>query len=491
MIVVNKKNETALKVTAEPSILQELSDHFSFDVPGAKFHPLFRSKMWDGKVRLFSMFTGELPVGLLEYLLKFAEAQDYAIEVKYTKIADKCTVEQATEFCQSLQITARNAPIEIRDYQVDAIHQGIVDARRLLLSPTGSGKSLIIYGLIRWHQQFDRKQLIIVPTTALVSQMYSDFADYSTANGWDAAANCYKITGGIEKRNDSPITISTWQSVFKQPKEWFAQFDVVFVDEVHLAAAKSITSIMNKCTQTPYRIGTTGTLEGSKTHKLACEGLFGPVYKVTSTAALIEKQQLANLKIHCLVLDYPADDKKTVKGMPYQEEIDWIVTNEKRNRFIRNLALAQKGNTLVLFQFVEKHGAVLFDLIQSKAIEGRRIFFVHGGIDADDREEIRHITETQDDAIIVASSGTFSTGVNIRNLHNIIFASPTKSRIRNLQSIGRGLRLHDTKVKCQLFDIGDDLSWKSKKNYTLTHLVERVKIYNEERFDYKLIKVDM
>lgn len=263
------------------------------------------------------------------------------------------------------------------------------------------------------------------------------------------------------------------------------------VSNCHLFKAKSLTSIMNKCTQTPYRIGTTGTLDGTKTHKLVLEGIFGPVYKVTSTAALIEKQQLANLKIHCLVLDYPDEAKKTVKGMSYQDEIDWIVTNEKRNKFIRNLSLAQKGNTLVLYQFVEKHGAILFDMIKAKAHEDRRIFFVHGGVDSADREEIRHITETQDDAIIVASSGTFSTGVNIRNLHNIIFASPTKSRVRNLQSIGRGLRLHDTKVQCQLFDIGDDLSWKSKKNYTLTHLVERVKIYNEEQFDYKLVKVQM
>jgi len=189
-----------------------------------------------------------------------------------------------------------------------------------------------------------------------------------------------------------------------------------------------------------------------------------------------------------MVLDYPEVDRKTVKGMSYQEEMDWLVSNHKRNLVIRNLSTTQKGNTLVLFQFVEKHGKVLHDMITKKCT-GRKIFFVFGGTDTETREQIRSITEKEEDAIIIASYGTFSTGINIRNLHNIVFASPSKSRIRNLQSIGRGLRKGDNKVSCNLFDIGDDLQWKSKKNYTLNHMVERIKIYNEENFNYKLVRV--
>lgn len=263
------------------------------------------------------------------------------------------------------------------------------------------------------------------------------------------------------------------------------------VSNCHLFKAKSLTSIMHKCLNAPYRIGTTGTLDGTQTHRLVLEGLFGVTHKVTTTKKLMDANQLADLKIRCILLQYSDSEKQACKKFSYQEEIDWIVTHEKRNNFIRNLVLDQKGNTLVLFNYVEKHGKVLHDMISERAAEGRKVFFVHGAVETEDRESIRAITEQENDAIIVASSGTFSTGINIRNLHNIVFASPTKSRIRNLQSIGRGLRLGENKTSCKLFDIGDDLSWKSHKNYTLQHLIERVKIYNEEELSYKVINVPL
>ena len=248
---------------------------------------------------------------------------------------------------------------------------------------------------------------------------------------------------------------------------------------------------MDKCVNTPYRIGTTGTFDGTKTHKLVLEGVFGQVKKVTTTKQLIDDNTIADLKIHGLILDYTDEEKKLVSKMSYQEEIDWLVQHPKRNTVLKNLCITQEGNTLVLFQFVEKHGQVLYDIINSKVGDTRKVFFVHGGTDTETREQIRAITEKQNDAIIVASYGTFSTGINIRNLHNIVFASPSKSRIRNLQSIGRGLRKGDNKQQCNLFDVGDDLQWKSKKNYTLNHMIERIKIYNEEKFNYKLIRIDV
>ena len=240
-----------------------------------------------------------------------------------------------------------------------------------------------------------------------------------------------------------------------------------------------------------YRVGTTGTLDGLQTHKLILEGIFGAVHKVTTTRNLIKNNQLADLDITVITLSYPDEVRKGAKGFTYQDEMDFITQYRGRNIFIRNLALSQTGNTLVLFQYVEKHGKALFADIKEKAHDKRKVFFVSGQTETDDREEVRRITELEKDAIIVASYGTFSTGINIRNLHNIIFASPSKSRIRNLQSIGRGLRTSESKDRCKLFDIGDDLSWKTKKNFTLTHLAERIKIYNEEHFDYKLVKVNI
>lgn len=488
-IILEKKNEVYLRAVCDPSIAQEISDHFTFDVPGAKFHPLYRNKMWDGKVRLYSMFTKELYIGLKSYLEHFCEVNEYVISYDgYKETADSADYETVKKFCEGLNLTSKDKPIEIRDYQIDAVHKAINDGRRLLLSPTGSGKSLIIYCLLRWHQQFDRRQLILVPTTSLVEQMYSDFQDYSSLNGWKASYNCSRIYAGHDKNSDMPVIISTWQSIYQMPKKYFEDFQVVFGDEAHLFKAKSLTSIMSKMVKTPYRIGTTGTLDGTKTHKLVLEGLFGPVYRVTTTRDLMDSKQLADLKIYGIVLEYPDEVKKANKELKYQEEMDFLVSYNPRNKFIRNLTLDQKGNTLVLFQFVEKHGQILYDMIWAKN-DDRTVFFIHGGTDTEQREEARRITENETNAIIIASYGTFSTGINIKNLHNIIFASPSKSRIRNLQSIGRGLRRGDEKVQCKLYDIGDDMTWKSRKNFTLLHMIERIKIYADEQFEYKLLKV--
>jgi superfamily II DNA or RNA helicase len=490
-VTVTKKDEVYLKIHADPDVMFELNDIFTFAVPGAQFTPAFRHKMWDGKIRLLNIHGGELYIGLLPYVKKYCEKNELEFIDKVS--ADELDQELTAEldsFIEELNYHSKGIPIEIREYQRKAVHDSLNKYKNILLSPTASGKSLIIYTLIRWHQKSNRKQLIIVPTTSLVEQMYKDFADYASETDWKVEDNCTRIYAGKEKQ-DRPITISTWQSLHRLPKSYFQDFDVVFGDEAHLFAAKSLTSIMTKCVNAKYKVGTTGTLDDAKTHRMVLEGLFGAENKVTTTRQLMDANQLAELKITCIQLMYPDADRKLVKKFTYQEEIDWLIAHSQRNKFIRNLVVSQKGNTLMLFNYVEKHGKVLYEMIQEKVSGDRKVFFVHGGVVADDRETIRELTETETNAIIVASLGTFSTGINIRNLHNIVFASPTKSRIRNLQSIGRGLRIGDQKTICKLYDIGDDLSWKSHKNYTLNHMVERIKIYNEELFDYKMVSVQL
>jgi len=490
-VKIIKRDEVYMKVLCEMSIAQEISEHFTFEVPGAKFTPMYRNKMWDGKLRLYSLVTKELYVGLLPYLKHFCEVNNYPIDSTDLPTKDTdVTYDQVAEFCSNLNLGSGGNPLLIRDYQIEAVYKAICDERRLLLSPTGSGKSLIIYCLLRWYEQFEKRQLILVPTTSLVEQMYSDFQDYSCLNGWDVITNCHRIYSGHEKITDLPIVISTWQSVYELPKKWFEVFDVVVGDESHTFKAKSLTSIMGKLTKAQYRIGTTGTLDGTKTHKLVLEGMFGQVYHVTTTRELIDKDQLADIKIFCLVLSYSPEIRKQNSKLKYQEEVDFLLQYEARNKFIRNLATSQQGNTLVLFQYVEKHGKLLHDMISKKA-ENRKVFFVSGATETESREQIRKIIEKETDAIIVASYGTYSTGINIKNLHNIIFASSGKSRIRNLQSIGRGLRKGDQKEQCKLYDIGDDMEWKGRKNYTLLHMIERIKIYNDEKFDYNTVKVDI
>ena len=481
-LIVDKIDEVYLKIEADADIRRELGEYFTFEVPGFKFMPQFRNRVWDGKIRLFSYATGKIYTGLYPYILNWCKENNVQV-VDGTKIKDtKVDISKVDEFIKALKI-----PMEVRDYQKEAFIHAVQKNRCLLLSPTASGKSLIVYLLTRFNQlRIKNKILIIVPTTSLVEQLYKDFKDY----GYDSDRYVHRIYEGHSRDTDKQIIISTWQSIYNQPKKWFGQFDMIVGDEAHLFKAVSLTKIMTKLNKCKYRVGLTGTLDGTKTHKLVLEGLFGTVNKVVTTTELQEKGKLAALKIFCLVLQHGKTERDFLKDKNYQEEMDFLVTNSKRNKFIRNLVTGLQGNTLCLFQYVEKHGQTLKEMIEEKA-DDKKIFYVHGGVEAEEREKIRFITEKSDNAIIVASFGTFSTGINIRNLHNIVFASPSKSPIRVLQSIGRGLRLKDNNSEATLYDIADDISYNDKENYTLAHFRERINIYNEEDFNYEIHNVDL
>ena len=476
-MIISKKNEVHLFVKTEPNYARELSDFFTFEVPGARFMPTYRNKIWDGKIRLYSVASNEIYVGLLPYIEEFAKRNDIDIEYKEgVRNERKYGTSELDRFVGRVSPKSKGKTLQIRAYQMAAFNHAVRNNRSLLLSPTASGKSLIIYLLTSWYES--DKVLILVPTTSLVEQMYSDFIDY----GYDET-KMQKIYQGHSKEITKQVVISTWQSLYKMPRKFFEKFGCILGDEVHLFKAKSLTNIMNKMQDTQYRHGFTGTLDGTQTHRLILEGLFGSVNKVTTTKELMENKTLANLNIKCIVLQYPEVDCKFMKDQNFQDEVDLIVRDERRNEFIVNLTTHLKGNTLLLFQFVEKHGAVLYDMLKDL---DRKVFYVHGGTDTQTRENIREITEKEKSAIIVASYGTFSTGINIRNLHNVIFSSPSKSRIRVLQSIGRGLRQGTEKSTATLYDIADDFTWKSRQNFTLRHFMERINIYNEEEFNYEI-----
>lgn len=479
---IKKKNEIYITVETEPHIKQELCDYFTFEVPGAKFMPQYRSKYWDGKIRLFSPHTGEIYVGLLDKIVSWARKSDYSVEFQDNKFyGTPFEVNEDISLEGIKGYLSKITSLKPRDYQIEAVYDALKYNRKLIVSPTGSGKSLMIYAVVRYFAETGRKILLVVPTTSLVEQMFKDFEDY----GWDAEKYCHKIYSGREKTTNSSVVITTWQSIYKLKRPFFEPFDVVIGDEAHLFKSKSLVSIMTKTDNAKYRFGFTGTLDGSQTHKWVLEGLFGPSYKVTQTKELIEKGHLSKLQIKVLLLKH--DEHKFSE---YEEEIQYIIGHEKRNKFIKNLALDLKGNSLILFNRVETHGVPIYNLINNSVTKNRKVFFVFGGVDAEERERVREITEKENNAIIVASYGTFSTGVNIRNLHNVIFASPSKSRVRNLQSIGRVLRKGNNKTQAVLYDIADDITYKSRKNYTLNHLIERIKIYNQEDFNYEVLQIN-
>ena len=489
-IIISKVNEVHAKIECEKHIAKELSEFFTFFVPGYQFVPAYRNRIWDGKIRMFDLRNNTIYIGLLNYIEEFCKERNYKYEIQNNlDFEDEFSLYHAKKFAAELKIHSRGDPIEVREHQLDAFIHAMQKRRALLVSPTASGKSLIIYLIFQQlHKYQNLKGLVIVPTTSLVEQLYSDFGDYNDGE----MTNVHRIYQGKEKESDKDLIISTWQSLYKMPKEYFHQFDYIIGDEAHLFKAQSLTTILTSCVNAKYRIGLTGTLDGTKTHKLVLEGLFGSVEKVITTKELIDKQQLSNFEIKCLVLKHTDDECLKAKDKTYQEEIEYLISHEARNKFIKNLAVSLGKNTLILFQMVDKHGRILYDMIKNtKNIGNRKVFFIYGGTETTDREEIRKIMEIENDAIIVASFGTFSTGINIRNLHNIIFAMPTKSSIRTLQSIGRGLRQSDGKEIATLYDIADDLRYKKHMNYTLKHFVERTKIYNEEKFPFKIYKIGL
>ena len=481
---ISKINEVYLELEVDEDVSRELSDYFTFEVPGAKFMPQYRNRMWDGKIRLFSPHNGRIYVGLLPYIKEYCSKKSIEYIMEKGVENDRNVIrESVRDFAESLRPKSRNKPIQFRDYQIDSIWHAIQSNRCLLLSPTASGKSLVIYTLVRYYHLMNLKTLILVPTTSLVEQMYSDFIDY----GWEDKY-LHRVYAGMDKGSKKPVVISTWQSIYKLHRPYFAQYGCIIGDEAHLFKAKSLTDIMAKSGEVRYRFGLTGTLDGTQTHRLVLEGLFGQVKKIISTKELIDRGTLAKLEIDCIVLKHTEEEAQRVRYYTYAEEINYLVSHPKRNKLIEKLCKSIKGNTLLLFQLVEKHGVLLYN--ELKTLD-RKVFFVYGGTTTETREKIRAITEKETDAIIVASYGTFSTGINIRAINNIVFASPSKSRVRVLQSIGRGLRQSDNKDRVKLFDVSDNISYKSRPNFTYRHFTQRLNIYKEEQFKYHINRINL
>jgi superfamily II DNA or RNA helicase len=486
-VVISKKNEVFIKLECDPHILYELAPYFTFTVESAKFMPQCRGKRWDGEIKLLSTATGEIYTGLLDKVIAKIKNHGYTYEFRDNKyyglpfeINDEITPEGVSGYMTHI------SNLSPYDYQVNAVYECLRYNRKTIISATSSGKSYMIYSIVRYYATKGFKILVVFPTTSLIHQMFKDWSEY----GWDPENHCHMIYYGQEKDTNSPITLSTWQSIHKLDKSFFEDYDCVIVDECHGCKSKSLIDIMKKSHNAKYRFGFTGTLSNggkdSQTHEWVISGLFGPSYKAVGTKELIEKGRASQLDIHCLVLKHNPQ-----KFDKYEDEIQFLITNEKRNNFIKNLALDIKGNTLILFSRVETHGLPLYELINNGSDDNRKVFFVHGGVDVQEREQVREITERENNAIIVASYGVFSTGISIKNLHNVIFASPSKSRIRNLQSIGRVLRKGNNKDKATLYDISDDCTYNSRKNYTLNHFIERVKIYTEEDFNYEIITINL
>lgn len=481
-------NDAYVRVRADRSIIMELSETLTYYKENYKFDPKYKARLWDGKIRLLNGLTCILYAGLAQRVQRFCKENDYTFSFDDQLVYDNVSINEVNEHLDSLSLPDW---LDRREYQVEAIVKCLRSRRRTLVSPTSSGKSFMIYAMTMWYK---KKTLIIVPRIGLIHQFKSDLESY----GFKGVI--HTSTEGLLKHNDIPadIVITTWQSLDngkkKMPKAWFDQFKVVFGDEAHGCKATTLIKILSSMEHTPYRFGTTGTLDKNNLNKTTIEGLFGPVYTSTTTRELIDEGHAADIKIKCIILKYPEEVRKEFnKGVKiagtqkkkyktYQEEIDFIINNESRNAFIKNLVLSLPGNKLVFFRRKE-HGERIYNLLADQG----HVYYIDG--DVKDREYIRQAMEKHDEATLVASLGTTSTGVSIKRLHHMVSAHPSKAEITLRQSIGRMLRQHDQKEVAYMYDIVDDISYGARKNYALTHFEARSEIYDQEHFDYKIYTV--
>lgn len=479
-IYIRKVDETYIRIDADQGIRYELRDHFTFFAPNYRHHPAFKNKVWDGTIKLYHLTTNKIYAGLYDEVVKFAKDRGYKVISTYTPSVAPITRAEAESIYGKF-----NGVHTPHDHQIDSLYYALKHQRGIVLSPTSSGKSYFIYHLARTLQQFG-KIMIVVPTVNLVTQLYDDFKEYSENSHWNVEDNCHKIHQGQEKDSHVDIFITTFQSMQKMPKSYFQKFKTIIGDEVHRFTAKSLKNIMENAVNAKFRIGCTGSLDDSETNELVLTGLFGPIHRVITTKQLMDEGKVADLTINCMLMEHKPD--RAVLKMKYAEQMVWFCENQKRNDFIRKVVAGEEGNKLVLYQLVEKHGKPLYEDFK-RHYPDKEIYFISGKTPVDEREAIRKRLSETDDAILIASYGTYSTGMNVPSLRHVFSTWPGKSVVRILQSIGRALRLMNGKTEALFWDFSDLMMIKSSVNISYDHFEKRMQLYAQEQFKVKIYKV--
>lgn len=473
MIHIENTNESYITLKTHPEVLRSLQKYFEITPEGSRF------QKYKTQIKLLKM-NGTIYKGLLSKVLLLLEKLKY----EYTLDPDLIPKTKVPKDFGHTLAKRYNFPHELFDYQNTYIVRSINSERRFLISPTNSGKTGIIYLLSRYFAENNMKTIIVVPNISLIHQLIKDFSDYGYKE------KIHPIYEGQEKQKiDAMITVSTWQSITDMDQQWYEQFDSLLGDEGHKMQAKSLIKIISSCTNARYRIGMTGTLKNVEKIRMTIEGLFGPITQTVTQKDLIDRGISAKPIINALILPYAEKDKLQVSKMTYHQEMDFLVTSKARNNYILELTRNLTDTTLILFNYVEKHGEVLYKLLKEN-LPDRKVYFIAGKVKGENREAIRQQVEYEPGSIIIASFGTYSTGISIKSLKNLIISSPTKSQYTVLQSIGRMLRKMAEKYETYIYDMIDDLEYQGRENYALTHFKERYTIYVSEYFDVKMTPID-
>lgn len=483
-ITIIKENETFAKIDCNEEINHEINNLFSAFAPGYRFNPRYKHHLWDGRTRFYSPITQLLPIGFVTNLVNWSKKKGYTY--KFDGFNNFVDNEVDPEDIRTFINSKLKNGYQIRDYQLNAVYNALNKKRGILLSCTGSGKSLMIYSIFRYL--LERKKLkhmiLIVPNVSLVEQMYSDFKDY----GWDDIENYVELMYAAKKPTHKlPILISTWQSLEKLDKEFFDKYQAMVIDEAHQSKANVVSRIAKASYNSQYKIGTTGTLPQELSDQMAINGVIGDVIFELKSKELIDAGVLTKMNIAGIFLKYPEAFIKENKDRIYQEEIKMVEEYSTRNKCLNFIIDHSKPTDNILILVNHRDHLKQTTKYLNDNYPDRKVSVIHGDVKATVREKIRTGIEHEEGTLLLATYATMSTGVNIPKLHSIVLFSNSKSRIKVLQSIGRGLRKHNTKNKVIIFDIIDDLSYKTrngkiKKNYCMQHYDERLTFYKEQEF---------
>lgn len=475
--------------------LEQLNISMTRRIEGWRFNPLVKRGVWDGYIS-YVKDDKWIPSGLWQEVMKICKSYNYELKINgITRLFDRDITSEGFEEW-SLEFFERSE-MTPRDYQIEAAFNILKFRRSLSELATSAGKTMISFMAVAYmlEKQKAKKILFIVPNVSLVVQATEDFGEYNYENRIQMMIQ--QVYAGQKIKDSRNIVIGTYQSLVKKGKDFFEQFDCVIVDETHKAKSASIKTILQKCENATYRFGLSGTIPKDNTlDRLTLMSHTGPLITEVKAAFLQDEGHIAKCNVKVIEMNYaPETARKAFMELStnryenkdvFQLEQNYIIQSPGRLNFISKVIAKIPNNSLVLFHRIE-HGKRLYEELRRRS--NKAVYYVDGGTDKDIREEYKKKMEQGDDIIIVASYGTFSTGISIKKIHNIFFTESFKSEIIIRQSIGRGLRQHESKDAVNIIDFVDDITYEGHHNYLYKHGIARQKIYRQEKFRYEIKRV--
>tara|TARA_B100000900_G_scaffold412619_1_gene434788 strand:- start:4624 stop:6126 length:1503 start_codon:yes stop_codon:yes gene_type:complete len=495
MLLTLTENKQFLRVDEATELeLEQLNISLTKRIDSWRFNPLVKRGVWDGYISYFKD-NKWIPSGLWRYV--YNVCKEYKFDLKIDGVTELFDKNISAEWFEKYALELfKGSEITPRDYQIEAAYNILKFRKCLSELATSAGKTLISFLTVAYllEQEKAKKILFIVPNVSLVVQATEDFNDYNFANRINIKVQ--QIYSGQKIREGRNVVIGTYQSLVKKGKEYFDQFDAVIIDECHKMKSQSIKTILSKCVNAEYRYGLSGTIPKEGTlDRLTLMAYTGPLISEVNAYFLQQEGYIANCKVKVIEMDYaPESAKNAFTEMAhnkyenkdvFQLEQNYVINSEPRLDFICKVIGKIPRNSLILFHRIE-HGKKIYEKLRQET--NKQVYYVDGGIDKDVREEFKKKMEKGDDVAIVASYGTFSTGISIKKIHNIFFTESFKSEVIIRQSIGRGLRQHHSKSNVLIIDFVDDLCTEEWKNYLMKHSKTRQKIYREQRFEYEVKK---